>query len=353
MKSHLQRLERRLIVLSVLTVVLGGAFLLMPDASTSVKKESLPLVFPGFDAGPVRQIELTRGDEKLVLQSAAEDRWVLASHFRYPLNTPPQRLLDAIAAARIASEVTTRADTFGKYAGSRGWIEVTTIDTRGKASLQFAIGRYQYPETYLRLGSGKDQRIVKVTGISETEASLEVRSWIETRMWPSLSASNFVRMDIEQRADKRTITLVRRGESPADVEMAVPAKDEKGEKLYWMAAPLQGDAKKLAVEDVTREFTGMLIQDVVAGSTTEAKDAEFGFDKPEIVATLYHKIDGQVAKYKLTIGKRVPDKELWYARRGGASWTFLVSSSGGVSRMRQAPEEFLPKKEEPKPDAKK
>ncbi len=350
MKSHLRRLENRLIVFSALTVVLGGALLLVPDASTSVKKESLPLAFPDFASGAIRQIELTRGDEKLVLQQAAEERWVLASHFRYPLNTPPQRLLDAIASARISSEVTTRADTFGKYAGSRGWIDVSAVDTRGKVALHFAIGRYQYPETYLRLGSGKAQRIVKATGISETEAGLEVRSWIETRMWPSLSSKNFVRMDIEQRADKRTITLVKRGESPADVEMAVPGKDEKGEKLYWMASPRQADAKTLAVEDVAREFTGMLIQDVVAGSTTPAKDAEYGFDKPEIVATLYHKVNDQVSKYKLTIGKRVPDKELWYARRGGDSWVFLVSSSGGVSRMRQAPEEFLPKKEEPKKD---
>ncbi len=341
MSSHLRNLERRLILFGGLAVVLGAALALMPDASTSVKKESLPLVFDGFDTDDVVRVELTRGKRKLILQDAGEGRWHLDSHFRYPLSAAPKSLLDAIASARITSEVTGRKETFGKYAGSLGWIEVATVDNRGQETVRFAIGRYTYPETFLRLGTGKDQRIVKATSISETEASLEVRSWIETRMWPRLSSSKFVRIDVEQRRDNRTITIARRGESPADVEMAVPAADPKGGKLYWMDSPVKGDAKKLSVEDLTREFTGMLIHSVVAGSTTPNEDAKFGFDDPEIIATLYHRAGESVHKHKLIVGKREPGTERWWVRRGGSSWVFLVDASSGVSRMRQSPQEFL------------
>jgi len=349
MSSHLRSLERRTMVFGIVAVVLGAALWLLPEASTSVKKESLPLAFPGFERDSVKRIEITRGDEKIVLEEGNPGAWQLASHFRYPLSTPPDRLLDAIAAARITAEVTRRADTFDKYAGGKGWIEVVTVDNRGRETVRFRVGRYKYPETFLALGKGADQRIVKATSVSETVASLQARMWIETRMWPSLSAANMVRMDIEQRADNRTITLARRGESPADVEMAVPEKDEKGEKIYWMASPQQADAKKLAVEDLAREFTGMLIEDIVADSVGEAEKAKYGFDQPEIVATFSSKVGEQVTKHKLIVGKRVEGKEQWYVRRGDQSWVFVVDGSSGVSRMRQPPEEFLPAKEEEKP----
>jgi hypothetical protein len=348
MSSHLHNLERRTLIFGALAVVLGAALWLMPEASTSVKKESLPLAFPGFDKAAVKRIELTRGEEKLTIEQGSAQSWFLASHFRYPLATPPDRLLDAIVSARIVSEVTRRKETFGKYAGGKGWTEVTTIDNRGKETARFAIGRYKYPETYVRLGTGDDARIIKATSVSQTVASLETRMWIETRMWPALSAANMVRIDVEQRRDNRTIAIARRGEAAADVEMGVPEKDEKGEKLYWMATPLQGDAKKLAVEDLAREFTGMLIQDVVAGSLGADEKAKYGFDDPEIIATLYHKVNGVVTKHELVVGKRVVGSDSWWVRRGNESWVFRVDASSGVSRMRQPPEEFLPKKEDEK-----
>lgn len=352
MSSHLRSLERRTLIFGGLAVLLGAALWLMPEASTSVKKESLPLAFPDFDKSVVKRIELTRGESKLVIEQGKGQAWHLTSHFRYPLATPPDRLLDAITSARIVSDVTRRQATFDRYAGGKGWTEVTTIDNRGQATARFAIGRYKYPETFVRLGEGEDARVVKATSVSQTVASLESRMWIETRMWPALSASNMVRIDVEQRRDNRTISIARRGESAADVGMAVPEKDEKGEKLYWMATPLQGDAKKLAVEDLAREFTGMLIQDVVAGSLSEEEKAKYGFDDPELVATLFHKVDDDVTKYELIVGKRVPGSDRWWVRRGNEAWVFLVDASSGVSRMRQPPEEFLPKKEEEKKAAK-
>ncbi|MDJ0521079.1 MAG: DUF4340 domain-containing protein [Planctomycetota bacterium] len=351
MSSHLRSLERRTLVFGVLAVVLGAALWLMPEASTSVKKESLPLAFPDFDRDVVKRIELRRGKRDLVMEEGANGAWQLASHFRYAMATPPDRLLDAIASARITSEITRRKDTFDKYAGGDGWIDVVTIDNRGQETARFGIGRYKYPETFVRLGEGDEARIVKATSVSRTVASLEERMWIETRMWPALSAKNMIRIDVEQRRDKRTISLIRRGESPVDVEMAVPEKDEKGEKVYWMAAPQQADAKTLAVEDLGREFTGMLIREVVAGSLGSKEKAEFGFDDPEIVATLYHKVNDVVTKHVLTVGKRVPGADRWWVRRGNESWVFLVEAGSGVSRMRQGPEEFLPQKEEePKKD---
>ena len=351
MSSHLRSLERRTLTFGILAVVFGAALWLLPEASTSVKKESLPLAFPGFEKDAVKRVEINRGQERVILEAGSGGAWNLASHFRYPLSAPPDRLLDAIASARITSEVTRRSETFDKYAGGTGWIEVAAVDNRGRESVRLRVGRYKYPETFLLLGTGKEERVVKATSISETVASLQTRMWIETRMWPDLTAVNMVRIDVEQRVDKRTITIARRGESPADIEMVVPEKDPKGEKIYWMSSPRQADARKLAVDDLAREFTGMLIEEVVADSVGEAEKVKYGFDEPELVATFYSKAGEQVTKHKLTVGKRVEGKEKWYVRRDDQSWVFVVDGSSGVSRMRQSPEEFLPKaEEEPKKD---
>lgn len=347
MSSKLKTLTRRNLVFFVLALVLGAWVLLRPEPVTSARKESLPHVFEGFAQDDVRRIELAvaaKGEEpakRLVVEMADADTWRLASHYLYPIQSGADRLLDGIAGARLRAVVTERQETFDTYAGDKGWIDVTLVDSRGRTLASFGLGRYQYPDTFVRLGAGEDARIVKATGVVPNMASLDPKSWIDTRVWPDLSSTKMIRIDVEQRRDKRTITIVKRGESAADLEMGAPEKDPDGKLEYWVASPIEGDGNKIAVEDLAREFTGMLIEDIVAGPLTADEEQTYGFDDPELVVTFFHKEGEKVTKHKLTVGRKAEDEELWYVRRGGAAWVFAVSAGTGINRMRQAPEEFI------------
>lgn len=342
MNSRLRTLTRRNLILMGAVVVLGLILALRPDTVTSIDKDDLPAVFPGFASEDVRRIEVSRmrptGAESVRLELAAGgNAWHLASHFEYPTQAGAARLLDAVAAARSRGDVTRRKETFDKYAGDGGWIDVRLTDVQGRDTVVFSIGRYSYPETFLKIGSGAEARVVKAINISPGVARTEVRSWIETRLWPELSSTNAVRIDVEQTADERTITLVKRGEREADVGMAVPAKPEGG-STWWMASPTPAEGQDMATEDLLRQFTGILVEDIVAGDAAAA-DATHGFDKPELVATLHHKVDDKVTRYTLVVGSKVPGQEQWYVQRRGARWVFTVGASS-LSRMRQMPDEY-------------
>ena len=356
MSSHLRSLERRNLVLGILAVVLVLILVFRPDNRTSVDKDTLPLVFTGFDTGSARRIDIERSGgpgspvQRISLQRAGDgNSWTLASHHDYPTQAGAQALLDAVASARLRSEVTRRGDTFDKYADAGSWTTVTIIDTQGKDMVTFALGRYAYPDAFVRLGSGKDQRVVKATNIKPADARPEARSWIETRIWPELTASTMLRLDVEQRRDGHTITIVKRGASQADVGVEVPAKGEDDEQAYWMTSPEEGPAKRLAVEDLAREFSGALIQDIVAGGGAD-EAAAHGLDDPEIVATFWRKDGDKLHKNKYSVGKKTADGTGWYAQREGAPWVFTVSSTS-ISRMRQLPDEFrAPAQAEPAKD---
>lgn len=347
MSNKLKTLTRRNLVLLVLGIGLGAWVLLRPEPTTSVREEALPKVFPDFAREDVRRVELgaaahgEKPERRVVLQMADASTWHLESHFRYPVQSGADRLLDAIAASRQRAVVTEREETFENYAGDAGWTEVSVLDSRGRTLTAFGLGRYQYPDTFLRVGAGDGARVVRATGIVPNMASVDPKSWIDTRVWPALSATDMIRIDVEQRRDDRTITIVKRGEDAADLEMEAPEKSDDKEKTYWMASPVEGDAKKLAVEDLAREFTGMLIDDIVAGSLSEEEEKQYGFDDPELVATLYVKVEDKVTKHRLTVGRKSDSGDVWYVRRGGAAWVFAVSSGTGVNRLRQAPESFL------------
>ncbi len=357
MSSHLRNLTRRNIILVVIALGLALVLVLRPDTVTSVDRDDLPLVFEGFARAEVRRIDLAQPLAKEVQKplrlqlGAGGGSWTLASHFQYPTQAGAARLLDAIASARSRGEVTRRKETVAKYAGDEGWIEVTLTDVQGKESVQFGIGRYVYPETFLRVGKGDDQRVVKALNISPGVARTDARSWIETRIWPDLSSTNAIRIDVEQRRDERTISIGKRGEPPADVEADVPdVVADDADKIWWVLSPVAGDAKKLATEDLLRGFTGVLIEDIVGGDATGGDAAKFGFDDPTLNVTLFHKVGDKVSKAKLVVGSRVEGQDQWHVYRGGARWVFTVNASS-LSRMRQMPADFLAPPPEPAKDA--
>lgn len=348
MSNHLRTLTRRNLILGGIAVVLAIILMVRDDGTTSVDRSALPLAFPGFNAESVRRVELRQpgaGDAaaksiRLELTSGG-GAWTLASHHDYPTQAGASRLLDAIAGARLRGEITKRKETFAKYADDSGWIDVTLTDLQGAETLSFGIGRYAYPETFLRLGSGDDQRVVKVLNLSPGAARVDAGSWIETRIWPGLTASDAIRIDVEQREDKRVLSFIKRGQEAADVETESPALIEsQPDKIWWMATPDVGDAKKLAVEDLVRAFTGVLIEDVVAGDASGADAATYGLDEPTTVVRLWTLPEGgSVEKSTLVVGKRVEGKEQWYARREGARWVFTVNATS-LGRMHQMPADF-------------
>jgi hypothetical protein len=347
MSSRLRSLQRRNLVLVVILLVLGVILLVRPDTVTSVSKSSLPLLFPDFEASSVRRIELEQAAgpgkpvKRLVLQmTGGQGKWTLASHHDYPTQAGAERLLDAIKSARLRNEVTRRKATFDKYKGADGWIHVNVLDTRGKSVLTFQLGRYAYPETFILLGKGDAAHIVKAVNITPGAARPEVASWIETRIWPTLTAAHMIRIDVQQAGDKAPLTIVKRGEPASDIEVGAPEKSKDPQKVWWMVSPKEGDAKKLAVEDLAREFTGMLIQDIVAGDASGKDEARYGFDTPAVKAVFYEKVKDKVGKHRLVVGKKTEDGKGWYVRREGAPWVFRVGLTS-VSRLRQLPTEYV------------
>ncbi len=353
MSSKLKTLQKRNLIFAALIVVLGVVVVLRGNPTVSAKKESLPKVFPEFNPDDARMVEISvapKGDQpgrKLALQLDAGGRWVMESHYRYPLQAGASRLLDAISRARRSALVTSRVDTFDQYAGNEGWTDVTVLDSQGRAMVRFGLGNYQYPETFLRVSSGGQEQIIKASNIVPNVAATDVKSWIDTRIWPNLSASKMIRIDVEQKEDNRTITIVKRGESAADIEMGAPEADEAKEKIYWMASPEEADAKRIAVEDLAREFTGMLIEDIASGTMTAADQEKFGLKDPQVVVTFVQKDGEKVTKNTLRVGDADESGDNRYVQRSDAQWVFKVRSAS-LSRIRQNPEEFIDKPEPPK-----
>ncbi|MDA1196220.1 MAG: hypothetical protein O2894_13705, partial [Planctomycetota bacterium] len=224
MSSRMRSLTRTNLVLGGCALLLALILVVRPDTVASVDRDDLPLVFSGLPRDQIRRIEITQpGSPAIVLQLGGSDgTWLLESHGKYPTQAGAARLLDAIGAARNRGDVTTRKDTFAKYAGDTGWTEVRLTDVQGNDVVQFGVGRYAYPEVFLRVGRGESERVVRALNITPGVARTEVRSWIETRIWPELSATDAVRIDVEQRKDGRTITLAKRGVPEAQTGLAVP-----------------------------------------------------------------------------------------------------------------------------------
>ncbi len=352
MSSKLQALERRNIVLGALAVVMILVLILQPSETSPIREGNYPLVFPKFKKEDARRITIAKvviagaQTSRVELSTRATGEWVVVSSASYPVRPGVhERLLDGIASVRRKGVVTQRSETFDDYAGPDGWTEVEVLGANNASLAKFAIGKYaDYPELFVRVGEGEDGRILKTYKLTADMAAADASAWIDQNLWGGLLTENVIRIDVLQRDHQRTISIAKRGESPADVELDVPEKDkEHPEKIYWMVGPDEGDTKTAVVEDLIRTFTGARIKDVIAGSSTSADDIKYGFEKPETEVTVWHKVGDKIERYGLTIGRRVKDDEkAYYMRRTGSAHVF-TGHSYALGTFSKAPAEFLEK----------
>ncbi len=356
MSSKLRTLERRNMVLVGLIVLFTLVLFLRPDATQAIRESNYPLLFPKFKKEDARRITLSRVEVtgkttgRVELATRETGEWVVVTSAGYPVRPGVQeRLLDGIASVRSKGTVTIRKETFDGYAGPTGWTEVEVFGASNAPMARFAIGKYaDYPELFVRMGEGDDAKIVKSYKLTADMASPEASAWIDQNLWAGLLTENVIRIDVKQRDHKRTISIAKRGESPADVELDVPEKDaENPDKIYWMVAPEEGDTKTPVVEDLIRTFTGARIKDVISGSTTSQDDETYGFKDPETEVTVWYKVGDKVERYGLTVGRRAKDDEkAYYMRRSGSTHVF-TGHSYALGTFSKAPDEFLDKPDEP------
>jgi hypothetical protein len=340
--DRIQSLRRRIAVFGGAVFLLAAALVLLPSPTSAVKSSDLPLVFARFadQSDSARSVEIVQGEKRVALVRR-EAEWVLESAFDHPARPGKvQALLSAIGRARQQGIATRRAETFGQYAPADGWIQVTVRDAAGASLAELSVGKTRYPEIYLRTKDGESERVVTASDFSADAASVRPREWIDTLLWEGLREKGIVRIEVEQRKEKRTIALARESKP----------EDEDAPATWKMLSPSEGEADATGAGDLVRSFTGMNIEEIVGGATSQDPEKTFGFDEPTIVVTAHGPApekEGEPApKFVLTIGKKAEDTNSWFVRRGSDSWVFKVADYS-LSAFRKEPDAFLVKK----PDA--
>ena len=370
--GRVQTLQRRNIILGILAIALGAFLLTRPSGRGSVAKESFARLAPDLTEADVSRIELTAesvegspqpAGKRIVLQRESDGSWVVDSAHRYPaLQAQVQGVLDALVAARNRGLVTTNKSTFSKYASADGWTRVRAMKSGGHEVANFALGRDdRYPDSYLRVEINGAEQIIRTRGVPRHVVTLNVVDWISRNVWEPTDGAETIRLDIDQRVDKRVVTIVRRGESPVDVGVDAPEKDEADtSKVYWMASPQKGDVEESRVKNLAQAMSGLLIEDIAAGSTAPEDLKTFGLDEPEVVVTLKQRIDKRILVKTLFVGKTVEDepsddtppepgqatKGRRYVRCDGKDYVFIVRGDYGVNEFRLDPLDLLIKKKD-------
>ncbi len=373
--SRVQTLQRRNIVLGLLAVGLAAYMLARPSKQSSVAKENFPRIAPNVSDADISRIELSEQavdgsspdkEKRVVLQRESDGSWIVESAFRYPaLKAQVQGVLDALVGARNRGLVTTNKETFAKYASTSGWTHVRAMKSGGDVITDFSLGRDdRYPDAFLRMEVDGAEQIVRTRGVPRHVVTLDVADWISRSVWEPTEKAETIRLDIDQRLDKRVVTIVRRGESPVDVEVDAPEKDEADtSKVYWMASPAEGDVDTNRVNNLAQTLSGLLIENIAAGSASDEDLKSFGLDAPELVITLKQRVDKRIHVRTLYVGKSVKDegsdetpdgstKGHRYVRCDGKDYVFVVRGNHGVNEFRLDPLDLLLKKKEPEKDDK-
>lgn len=378
--SKLDRLKRRLAVLAGGIVILTGLILVLGSPSAAQRTADLPPLLPGFASANAASVELRQapsllsgGKERVVrLARTAPDRsgatsWVVASAHDYPANQERvDRLFSELAAARVGSEATRRSEAFTDYVEDGAWVEVTVKDATGGTLAALGVGKSSGPaygggDTYMRLDG--PPRVVRVKGFGADLVKAMPEAWLLTRLFNDLESAQVEAIEVVQKVEvdgkpsTRTLSFTKR---PAEAP-AAPAPGEPPppppERGWDMTLPEIGPASRLDVEDLVRAFTGLLFEDVVDRVQSGEGDAKYGFDAPEIVAkvTLAPAEPGKRGRVAiLTLGRKDPATNVWYARRSPDTWVFtLKDNDWSVGRFRNDPSKYKatppPAPETPKP----
>jgi hypothetical protein len=370
--TRIQNLQRRDLVLLGICVVLVAILILRPSPTSAVSTESLPALFPKFDKTKARAIVLHRipppksdkekpvsgGLSDMRLERQGEDKWVVKTAFDYPANPlKVQSLLEALEGAKVKSVATTRKDTFENYAPREGWLQVKVLGAGESELVSFRLGKTAtWPDSYALLGKGDGDEVVRAYNLTSDKARMTVDAWAEARLWPSVDLPNVKKIDVFQRDEKKTISLVREEASAKkdegkDAGHEKTDKDKAPETTWRMTSPSDEKAETLAVENLVRSFTGMRFKDILSGSPDAAKEKEYGLDDPAYRVTVTVDAGGKEPKIDiLEIGKQLPDEDgkvdatsaPWAVRRKDGPWVFSVTNAS-VADFRKAPEDLLPK----------
>ena len=332
--SKLKTLKRRNAVLGGLAVLLLIFVILQAPGSGATTTDELPLLFPDFKADLARRIEIVepaanqgQPPQRLVLARLGGGRWVAENRSGYPIKpSGEQRLLDNLEIMRKRKLVTTREETFAKYAPSKGWRQVTVYGASNKKLASFSLGKsaQPYPEVFALVEADGKPSVLQTLNVTSDMASPDIANWVDARLWPDLLSDQMIRVDLEQPEDKSRIVIAKRGESPADVEVGVPELDEEGKLRWWMVEPKEGDADTDRTENLARTFTGLRLEDVVAESDNVETLAKYGLDKPRAKVRLYFKGAKDVIQREILIGGKNAEGNAFYVKRGKSSWIFQV-----------------------------
>ena len=356
-----QSLVRRNLVFAAAACVLLAVVILRPSTSASVRStDDFPSAFPGFEPGKAKAISVERTVKKdgkdvketIRLVAASADAWTIESSHGYPAQTiRVKTFLDSIRSTRAKAEPTSVAAKFPQFAGDGGFTEVRVTGDAGAPLASFGIGKSgaggAWSDVYLRIDSpGGGGRIVTSVGFDTSGNRTEVASWVDPKLFPTLSAAMVAEMELYQPSKSRRIELVR------------GKKGEKDTDDPWdMTKPEAGKAVPNNVMGLVRAFVELALGDVVDAATGSAADAKYGFDNPDVVATARGhapKEELEGASWKLIVGKKAEGKDVdrWYVRRGvnGKDEPFVFTVSDWALRdFRGEPSQWLEKKPEPPP----
>ena len=354
-------LVRRILAFLAASCVLLAVVVLRPSLSASVRSNGeFPAAFPEFEPAKARSIDIERTvkkdgkttQESIRLVSGGAEVWSLESSHGYPAKRDRVKsFLETIRGTRTKSEPTRNPTKFAQFAGEDGYTEVRVKGVGGATLVSFGIGKSGaegvWSDVYLRIDApASSGRVAVARGFDSSGSRTEASAWVDTRIFPLLSAPQVAEIDLVQPAKSRTITLVRgtKGEKEAD-------------DPWEMKSPQTGKAVATNVMGLVRAFVGLNLGDVVDAATGAEADAKYGFDKPDVVAIVRGhapKEELEGASWQLTIGKKAEGKDIdrWYVRRsvGGKEEPFVFTVSDWELRdFRGEPSQWLEKPPEPPP----
>ncbi len=387
--TKVQELARRNAILGGVAVVLVLYLVFRPSTTSAVSTEQLPALLPNLTLDAVREVTLSReaskavegqepandeasgtalagaNQESIQLVQRKEGEWVIPSKGDYPADkTKVEAFLQDLVGAKIKKVVTERSGTFSEYAGTDGWTKVV-IAGSDKPLATFWIGKSaEWPDSYVKRKVGGKEQVIRAYNLRSNRARIGVTDWVEARLWPGLTMDDVQRIDLFQKDEKKTLSFERapEEEKPSETEpkegegeegrTKAPDTPQKPAEIAWtMLAPQSGDAKKTAVENVIRSFTGMRLKDVLA----DANGVDTGLDDPAYRVVVRLRVpqgakEGTEGERRvLLVGREMLDAEgkgtdTWTVKKADDDHVYLVATSS-IADFRLPVDEYLPKKE--------